>query len=299
MSRSEADLASSSHNNSAAFTVARPEFALHQITTFRSSCDEDFERLEKSSISAIGLWKRKLADLDETQLVQRLMSSGLSVSSLSFIGGFTGSSGEVFQEALDEAYESLFLAASLQAGCVVIAPGSRGRYTAKHEKRLVCSAIRELAFVADELNINLALLGMRQPFARSWTYLHSLDEVLGTLDVVNHPRVGIAFDTFHLLDDAIMQRVPEFASRIKHVQLSDRLDGANIDQSRQLPGDGDLPLTDFVRQLRDVGYEHSFDIHVWSNDVWSTPAEDVVQRCEDWIRALPIDVNAAIDVSVS
>lgn len=273
--------------NIAPDATLQQRFSFSQITTCGSSCEDDLSGIAKSDLAAIGMWTNKIAGLESGALTEKLSQSGLAVSSLSFIGGFTGSLGMTYREAMEEAYQTLFQAASLGARSVVVATGSRGTcYTEKHERKVVCLAIRELAFVADMLDINLAILPMRKELSKPWTYLDSLAAALELADATQHERVGIVLDAFHFLDDQCLANIPEIVGNIAHVQLSDRLADSVGDESRLLPGDGDLPLVELVSTLHHSGYRGYFDIQVWGKVVWRMEPSEVIQRCDDWVRSL-------------
>lgn len=273
-------------------------FSLNQITTYRSTFEEDLQQLAKSSLSSIGLWTNKLIDLDPSQVAAQIACADLNVSSVSFVGGFTGSMGATYREALDEAFDTLFLAAAVKAHSVVVAPGARGKYTANHERKLVCSAIRELAMLAAELDINLAVLPMKAEFAGRWTDLHSFDAAMDVVDRVDHPRVGVAFDSFHLLDDKMLARLPEIADDIMHVQISDRVRRARDEYARFAPGEGNLPLLEMIRALEQANYAGYFDIQVWSNELWQQSPAEIVQRCDEWVRSVTVEESVPTETMV-
>lgn len=266
-------------------SIPAPRFSISQITTYRSSWEDDLRGLATSSLGALGLWLPKLADVDSQVILKRVRETEIAVSSVSFVGGFTGSNGATFSDALDHAYETMFLASSLGARCVVVTPGSRGRYTAKHERKLVTQVIRELACLGEELGVDVGVLPMRQELARRWTFLHTLDDARSLLADVGHHRAGLVLDAFQHLD--AINDIPTLgalARDVKHVQLSDGNLGDRAEYARTLPGDGDLPLIELVTALLSNGYRGYFDIQVWSRSLWSQSHESIIQQCEDWAR---------------
>jgi len=267
-------------------SIPAPRFSISQITTYRSAWEDDLRGLEASSFGALGLWLPKLAEVDSNVVIKRLREAEIAVSSVSFVGGFTGSNGASFTDALDHAYETLFFASSIGARCVVVTPGSRGRYTEKHERKLVTQVIRELACMGQELGVDVGILPMRAELARRWTFLHSLDDARSLLADVGHQRAGLVLDSFqHLNSMTDLAELGQLASEIKHVQLSDVSLGARTEYARSLPGDGDLPLSELMSSLLSNGYRGYFDIQVWSRDVWSQTHEAIIQQCDDWARA--------------
>lgn len=291
--------AKNSGRQNSAKSIPAPRFSLSQISTYRSSWEEDLRGLDASPMGAVGIWLPKLAEVDNKVVLRRLRETELSVSSVSYVGGFTGSNGESFAQALDHAYETMFMASAMKAKCVVVTPGSRGRYTAKHERKLVTQTVRELACLGHELGLDVAVLPMRAELSRRWTFLHSIEDARSLLADVNHPRAGLAIDSFqHLSSAADVLELGALAREIKHVQLSDLNLDDRTEYSRSLPGDGDLPLLELVSSLQANGYRGYFDIQVWSRDVWGQPHEAVVQQCDDWVRMVQMAIGAANDAMV-
>ena len=230
----------------------------------------------------MGVWRQKLDEFGEQQSAERLAAAELAVSSVSWVGGFTGSAGMHYHEALADAYSTLFTAAAVRAECVVVCPGSRGRYTERHERRLVVDTIREVAIAAEEFDLTLALQPMQKPFAHRWTSLCTLDDMLDMLDEVNRPNVGMVLDTFHLGHDLkLVERIPEFADRVAIVQLSDSPAHPASLYDRCLPGEGVLPLESIVGALLDNDYRGSFDLQVWSEEFWGLAPETAIRASCD------------------
>lgn len=253
------------------------DYSINQITTCSSTFDADIAEWQRAGIPSIGLWRRKVDDVGEERAVELIRESGLGVTSVSFAGGFTGSSGLRYREALEDGYDALFLAAAVGADCLVIAPGSRGQYTERHERRLVVSAISELATAAADFGVTLALLPMHRQFAREWTSLTSLECAAELIDAVGRSNVGMIFDTFQFgHTDTILRSLERLAGQISLVQLSDSLANPSSPYDRLLPGDGGLRLADFLAVLRENGFFGAVDVQVWSDAVWERPAGEVL-----------------------
>ena len=271
------------------------DYSINQITTCSASFESDIAEWQRAGIPSIGLWRRKVDEIGEQRAAELIRESGLNVTSVSFGGGFTGSSGFQFREALSDGYQALFLAAAVGANTVVIAPGSRGRYTERHERRLVVSAIRELAMAADDFGLTLSLLPMHCRLAREWTSLISLECAAEMAGDTGRDNVGIVFDTFQFgRADNVMDSLERLAPQIDLVQLSDSLDEPSSAYNRLLPGDGSLPLTDFLATLRENGFIGDVDVQVWSDSVWARPTTEVlaaVRSHVDQLLAVPTQVS--------
>ena len=262
-------------------------YSVSQITTCRSSFADDVANWQAAGLTSIGLWRRKFDMCGETEAVRLIRESGLDVSTVSFAGGFTGSQGVDFNEAMHDAWQALFTAAAVGARTVVIAPGSRGRYTDRHEARVVVKALQELAVGADEMGIGLAVLPMAERFSHRWTTLHSLDAAWGLVHRVERDNVGMVFDTFHFGDDPrSLDQLSRYSRAIRVVQLSDRAPVPGDSYDRCLPGDGSLPLADIMSLLAASSFDGDIDIQVWSSNVWALSATDVLRSCRDHMQRL-------------
>ncbi|MBI1312803.1 TIM barrel protein [bacterium] len=276
------------------------DYSINQITTCSSPFEADIAEWRHAGIPSIGLWRRKVDEIGEQQAVELIRSSGLNVTSVSFAGGFTGSSGFQFREALSDGYDALFLAAAVGANTVVIAPGSRGRYTERHERRLVVSAVRELAMAADDFGLTLALLPMERRFAGEWTSLTSLRCAAEMADDTGRDNVGIVFDTFQFgRSDRIVAILEHLATLIDLVQLSDSIAGPATMYDRLVPGEGDLPLADFLAALRENGFVGDVDVQVWSDAVWHRPITEVLAAVRSQVDQLLAVPTPASELPVS
>ena len=261
--------------------------AIHQTTTYRWSFLEDVTGYREAGVEAIGVWRPKLVEFGEERGVDLVRESGLAVSSLSWAGGFTGSNGCTFDEAVDDAREAVRLAGRLEAGCVVLVSGSRAGHTARHARRLLAQAIRALADDAAEQNVFLAVQPMSPDAARQWSFLSTIDETLDVLRECNEPRARLAFDAYHLWREPnLLERIPEIAPLTASVQLNDVRDPPRSEIDRCLPGDGQIPLSEIARAFLDADYTGHFEISAWSEEIWNSDYAEVLRDCRRRFDAL-------------
>lgn len=274
------DPALESFGEEIAETDGRPGFSVSQMTTLRASFEDDLAGRQQAGVTAIGLWRQKVSDFGEQQAVDAVRRSGLDVTTLSYAGAFTGSAGFHYQEALEDGYEALFTAAALGARTLVVSPGARGRYTARHERRLVTQAIRELSFVAEELDVHLAVMPRSSRHAGRWTSLHSLEDAVALCDATGRPAVGVVYDTFYLGgSDDCLKGIESWASRIQVLQLRDSSETSSSEYDQCIPGTGVLPLEETVQCLFENGFAGEIDIQVFSEELWSQELYGVLCSC--------------------
>ena len=269
-----------------------PKFSVNQSTTLRWSFEEDVVRYRLSGVDAIGLWLPKLLEYGEECAHDWLSENGLSVSTLSYAGGFTGAFGHDLADVLIETRGLIEIAGSFGAESLVVASGPVNNHITKHATRLVVESLKELADVAAENGVTLSLMPMRKAFSKDWTFLNTLDEALAVLDRVNHPAVRLAFDVYHLWPEKdLIQRLPELVSRIGVVQVSDAAPNADrMDYDRVLPGDGILPVEQILTGLIDAGYRGYVDYQIWSKSLWKSANQEWLRQCrENFVRLCPVN----------
>jgi sugar phosphate isomerase/epimerase len=271
----------------------RDRLALHETTTYRWSLEEDAHALRAAGFTGIGLWRPKLDDFGDERTAELLEELNITPVSLGWTGGFTGSEGCSFQDAMADASATLWQASEVGARVVLITPGRRGGHTWNHAYRIVSEALNRLGHLAGCLNLQLAVQPALPQFGRDCTYLSTLDRTLELLDRCNHPRVGLNLDLFHLgHDPQLCARIPEFVKYIKTVQLCDAPARPASEYDRHAPGDGTLPLTEIVQALEASGYTGFYELQLQSEQIWGNPYEPLLERCRSDFDALADVVTA-------
>jgi len=248
----------------------RLRLSLSELTTRRWSLTEEVERVRALHYDALGLWRPKVAAIGTVAAAQCIRQSGLTVSSLSFIGGFTGTNGLSYSDAIADARDALADAEQLGAENLIVVTGTRNGHTIRHSRRLLVEALGELAEDAAARGVRLCVLPMHSYFARTWTYLNSLDETLDLLDRISHPAVALAFDCYQLQQEPdLVARIPELVPVTGIVQISDAQRPPAAAADRCCPGEGSIPLGEIIRAFQRSGFAGYYDVQVWSPACWT------------------------------
>lgn len=264
----------------AARSSLQRRFSVNQLTTFPWSLDEDLEHYERSGIAAIGLEWRKLREFGARKSIRRVLDSGMKLSSLSCLGGFTGENGQSTRETMAECRKLIRIGGQLRAGTITVVTGPQGGHIRSNANRLVIDALKQLVPMAALYGVQLALQPMHPMFSRSWTFLHSLDDTLAILDRVGDSRLKLAFHSYHLWQEPnLMSRIGEIAPHIGLVRLADWGEMPRHDHDRLMPGQGRLPLAGLVQTLDACGYSGWYELEVWSRDLWKLDQPDLMQAC--------------------
>ncbi|HUT89909.1 MAG TPA: sugar phosphate isomerase/epimerase family protein [Thermoguttaceae bacterium] len=244
------------------------QLSVNETTTFRWSFEEDVLNYASARIGAIGVWRRKLSDCGEAKGIELLAEKGLQVSHLFWAGGFTGSDGRSFRASVDDAAEALRTAHALGTRALVVYSGARAGHTFNHARRLIKDALKELAPLAGELGVVLAVEPMHPGCATEFTFLTDIDEVLDLLAAVGSEQVKIVFDTYHLGQDRQMiDRIAEIARHVAIVQLGDAREPPTGEQNRCRLGEGTIPLREIVDALAAAGYDGFYDVELLGEEI--------------------------------
>jgi len=252
--------------------------SMNEVTTYRWSFEEDVKNYRAAGIPAIGVWRQKLSDFGEDRGIDLLAESGLKVSNLLWAGGFTGSDGHTFRESLEDAEDAIRLAAAMGAGCLIVYSGARAGHTHNHARRLAADALKELAPLAQEMEVVLAVEPMHPGCASECTFLTSLDMTLNLLTAIDSPQIKLAFDTYHLAHDDMISQLPQITPRIAIVHLGDGKHPPEREQNRSRLGEGTLPLQEIVSALSASGYDGYYDVELMGEEIEASDYQELLQH---------------------
>lgn len=242
--------------------------AVSELSTYRWSFEEDVLRYKEYGYGAIGVWRPKLSDCGEAKGRELLLDQKLRVSSLNWVGGFTGSDGRTFRESIHDALDAIDVAAQLEADCLVVLAGSRSGHTRSHAKRLLSQALKILAEAAQAVGIQLAVEPMHVGCAHDFTFLTSIPDTLDVISSIGRSNCGIVFDCYHMAqDENAMDWLPSIVPFIRLVQLGDAKRAPMGEQNRCLLGDGIVPLASIVKTIEHYGFEGFYEVELLGEDV--------------------------------
>jgi len=234
--------------------------------------------------SGIGIWHADLEHMlaNGTTLgdIRSLLDEhGLRYVELEFLGDWFLDPGDERRRAADATRHLVFDAAEVLPVHHIKAGNLAGT---KSELPRIIEAFSELcADAADHTDAAIAYEFM--PYD---AVVNTLDNALAVAEGADAPNGGLAFDTWHLgkLDIAPeeLRRIPP--RFVSWVELSDGPYGIadewldEVINRRKLPGEGDFPIRDYVREFRELGYHGPWGIEVLSEELRSLPIEQIFDR---------------------
>jgi sugar phosphate isomerase/epimerase len=266
--------------------------AVSELTTFRWTFEEDVLRYQEAGIRAIGVWRQKLTDVGDEKGSELIRQAGLTVSSLQWAGGFTGSDGPSHEESLQDARQAICTAERLRAGCLIIHSGARGVHTHNHARRLFRQALDKLLPLAEERGVALAIEPMKSECGGDFTFLNCIDETLDLVATYDSAGLGIALDTYYWGHCPMLQEsLPKLARRLVLVQLGDARTPPAGEPNRCQLGEGTIPLREIVQGLTAAGYDGYYEVELIGEEIEAADYRDViarsVRRFQEWT-SLPV-----------
>lgn len=266
-----------------------------QFSTCSWSFCEDVTRYKKNGFDSIGVWRRKVEDFGFEKAIDVLYESKLSVSSLHWAGGFTGAE-QSREQALDDTYQAIRLAARINANCLLVHSGGMNGHIFPHINKVVREAYAEVMCMANDYSVDIAIEPMLGQPHSPWTIYRSIDELLSLLD--QFPKMKVCLDLYQVgLHDEAFDRLEEYVDRVKVVQLSDRtFESWNRGQqfrnrrfSYRLPlGEGDVAIDHWVERLLDLGYEGPFELEVHGQMTRPTGHRRLLQRTKNYFQSVEV-----------
>jgi 4-hydroxyphenylpyruvate dioxygenase len=211
---------------------------------------------------------------DLAQLPEISRELQLPLTAFGFVAdGWAFSDGVALKNALALAKSSLDLAH--RAGCqgaYLLGPFDTG------DLRRAAVRFRELCQYAEQLQMTLAL-----EFVGISAQVNQLQAVLELLELAEAKNGGVAIDSYHLFaGPSTLNDLEDFPSRkIQVVHLADApadLSDPAIELNRLMPGEGQLPLKEFVQVLLGKGFEGYWHVECIKGEDYASDLSTVAER---------------------
>lgn len=122
--------------------------------------------------------------------------------------------------------------------------------------------------------------------------ISSVGEANELLDEVDHPAVGIQFDTWHLWNTPnVVDDIERHAHRFVGVHVADWREPTRTWADRVLPGDGAARLPQLLGALDAAGWDGFYDVEIfsdngafgdaWPDSLWDVPAGELARRAKE------------------
>ncbi len=222
-------------------------------------------------------------------------ASGLRVTGFQVLRDFEGLSGHLHVYKVDVAKAMLQLCRALDSE-VLLACSSTSAH-ASGDAGMLTKDLQKLAMLAVPFGIRIAYEAL------SWgRHVNEFPQAWDIVQDAERSNLGLCLDSFHILaNKTALDTLGEIdARKIFLVQLSDflwqeiRSPDDRIDTARHyrvFPGEGvhNSELTEFVRQVDELGYRGDYSFEVFNDDYRALPlpmVSDRARRSVKWITGL-------------
>lgn len=258
--------------------------AISQLSTLRWSFEEDATGYAVRGFQGIGIYRPKLEDFGLDRTIELLAESSLSVTSLSWVGGFTGSDGRAFEDAVVDAIAAVRDAANLRAETLIVLAGGRNNHIRNHARRTLCEALKEIAAIAEEFGVRLSLEPIHPGCGEEWSFVNDLQSTLDIIENVASPNLGLVLDTYHVgMDEEVVRWLPDVIPHLHLVQLGDAKHSPIGEMNRCLLGHGCVPLPTIIETLMQFNYNGPIEIELIGEDVETVSYDELLDHAKEFI----------------
>lgn len=266
---------------------------LHGQVTLHGNILSDVRIAREAGYRALEVHTDKLGRYLEAgrtaeELKAALATQGITAAAIDIIGGIEATGREDRNKLFALTERLCRVARVIDAGLIQVNPFSAlDGMPLEEVLRITALNLKEIASIGKEFGIRFQIEGA------AWTPIHTLDHCLKLIDLTGEDNVGLVIDFWHFW--ASRGADPEDVARldrelIYNVHLCDGFRPAEGDpwvDERELrgvlPGDGDLPVQEWVDAIRSTGYDGFVSGEFLNQKLWE---EDHLQVATEMRRRI-------------
>jgi sugar phosphate isomerase/epimerase len=261
---------------------------MSQYTTWPLTFAQDLELYQKAGIEYIEVCEGKLDEVNPGEMLGRLKDTGLKVSSVqprlhSLFPDVPRPEPKSPSERKARLKKTIQLFGRHFPGTTLVSiSGAAPNADYDLAYRTAAKEYLEVAKVAADSGVRVALEPLNPILMNADTFLCSLAHAGRVIEEVNHPAFGLFVDVWHIWEDvAAPALIKKYGDKIFGVHVNDwRTPRAFGD--RYQPGDGEIPLVELLRAIRSTSYTGAYTLEIFSEtrlsgSLWADPAKTVVE----------------------
>ena len=150
-------------------------------------------------------------------------------------------------KARNEIKEAITIAEDLGAKALHILSG-----VTEYNKTSISTFISNLKFALDNSKISILIEPVCEEQLSGY-FLRTIDQAAAIIDKINHPRLKIMFDCYHIYKESgdLVKNFADHADKIGHVQIA-------AAENRAEPIPGALNYSDILPEFKRLGYQGAF-----------------------------------------
>jgi sugar phosphate isomerase/epimerase len=271
--------------------MARPyRFGFSEFTTWPWSFKQDVEHYKRHGADCIEVCEFKLAHNDYGEDLRYIDREGMTVASIQakihsiFVDSMAPTPKDPADRvhAIKEAIEMSAPHVPKDTPFIVIT-GAPPEGNMRKAVEMTVESLKELGEFAAKHNVKIAFEPLNPININTDTAVWGLDHGLELVEKVNHPAVGICVDTWNVWETPdLPQVIRQCGKRILVIQMSDwKMPRSTAD--RYTLGQGEIPLTEMFRAIRQTGFEGPWVVEILSSlhldgSLWKSDMDEMLRK---------------------
>lgn len=193
------------------------------------------------------------------------------------------------QRRVEAICASLHRLARFQPSGVVCLTGPAGDLDDDRARAVVVDGLATIAAEAERAGVRVGLEPINRAVGEPPTIIGSIPEAVELIEAVDHPALGIQFDTWNLWStESLREDIERECHRFVGVHVADFRDPTRSWADRVLPGDGVAELHAILGSLERAGWDVFYDLEIfsdngafgdaWPDSLWNVPADELARR---------------------
>ena len=264
------------------------KLGMHEVTTLNWSFEEDVRGYARAGYDAIavvvdGRFPQKLLSTPLEHAKQLLQETNLKVSSVNAAALYDLDENRKPLPQLERARQRIDLTRDLNAEELLIVFGPGAYQDLQQAWQLGRQLLREILPYAEEQGVILSIETLHPLYMPDWSICNTIQETLEVLDEFPSPNLGIFLDLYHIWwHRDVFQLIEQCRGRIHGVHLNDwRFETRHPLSDRTIPGEGIAPVREICQAIEAAGFNGTWDIEIFSEELWAADYDDVLSRCKE------------------
>lgn len=271
-------------------TVSDPRrrLSLNHATIPGWTVPEAADGCARAGVGWIGLWRSRVAESGLETCRRALRDAGVRPSSLCRAGWFLVPEEGGASDRRGDNVRAVEEAAALGAETLVLVCGPAPTRDLAAGRRAIGDAIAELAIVAANTGVRLAVEPMHPMYCADRSAVVTLDHALELAQAAGR-GTGVIVDTYHVWWDSRAERLIERAGgSVLGFHVADWLvDTPDMLEGRGMIGDGVIDFHHLRGAVDRAGYTGPIEVEIFNPDVWALDGDEalglIVDRCVEHV----------------
>ena len=257
--------------------------SLNQITTRGWSLPEAIDGCTRAGITAIGLWRDKIAEVGLNAAVALVRAPDCVCPASVVPGFFVVADAEERTRRRADNRRAVDETAVLGADTLVLVCGGQGDHSLGSAREMVGDGIADHAAYAATRGVRLAIEPIHPMYCADRSVIVTLSQALDVAEAFPPVQVGVTVDTFHVWwDPEVKTQIARASGRIAGFQVCDWLVPLpDVLLGRGLMGDGLIDLRGLRDAVDAAGYDGPIEVEIFNRAIWDRPGDEVVAAVKE------------------